>query len=132
MRDRLFRLAAAASFFAALYHLTAIAVPAFGAMAYPATYPFWRHLFFIVINICFGALFLRRPTWLIWPYVLLVLQIYNGHGVEAWRLWQRESRIDWVSVITVVGATLGLALVIAERRAVTSAVTAPQQNARVE
>ena len=132
MRDRLFKLAAAGSFFAALYHLTAIAIPTFGAMAYPPTYPLWRHLIFIVIDTAFGALFLRRPTWLIWPYALLVLQIYNGHGVGAWTMWQREGRIDWVSVITVVGATLGLVLLIADRKAVTSAVTGSQENARVE
>jgi len=132
MRHRLFRLTAAAFFFAALYHLAAIAVPRFGAMAYPTTYPLCRHLLFIAINTSFGVVFLRRPTWLIWPYTLLVLQNFNEHGVAAWTLWQRESRIDWVSVVTVVGTTLGLVLVIAERKAVTSAVTASQQNARVE
>jgi hypothetical protein len=132
MGDRLYRLVAAACFFAALYHVAAIAIPAFGAMAYPPTYPLWRHLIFIVVNTIFGALFLQRRTWVIWPYALLVLQIYNGHGVGAWRLWQREDRIDWVSVITVIGATIGLALMIVDRIVLTSAVTGASENRRVE
>jgi hypothetical protein len=70
---------------------------------------------FIVVNTTFAALFLRRPIWLIWPYALLVLQIYQGHGLGAWTLWRRETQIDWVSVMTVLAATLGLVLVIADR-----------------
>jgi hypothetical protein len=117
MRHRLFRLAAAALSFASLYHLAAITVPEFGAMAYPPTYPFWRHVVLIVINTSFAALFLRRAVWLIWPYALLVLEIYRGHGVDAWTVWHREARIDWVSVITVIAATFGLVLLLVDRRA---------------
>ena len=117
---------------AALYHVAAIATANFRALAYPATYPLWRHVLFVVINISFGALFLRRATWLIWPYALLVLQIYNGHGVYAWTLWYREGRIDWISIVTVIAASLGLVLVIVDRVAVTSPVTLRRENDRVE
>jgi hypothetical protein len=115
-RHALFTLAAAGCFFAAAYHLTAMTVPTFGAMAYPSSYPAWRHVLFVSIDTTFGVLFVRRPRWLIWPYLLLLLQIFNGHGVHAWGLWRQEARIDWPSVITIVGGILGLWLLLADRR----------------
>lgn len=84
-------------------------------MAYPPTYPLLAASGLHRRHTTFGALFLRRPAWLIRPYTALVLQIYNGHGVNAWTLWHRDARIEWVSVLTVIAATLGLVVVIVDR-----------------
>lgn len=114
-RNSLFRLAAAAFLITAVYHLAAMIVPKFAAIAYPPSYPMWRHAVFIIINTTFAAWFLTRPSWLIWPYTILVFQIFNGHGIDAWTLWQHERRIDWPSVVSVLGSTLGLWLLLVDR-----------------
>ena len=68
-------------------------IPAFGETAYPATYPLWRHVLFIIINVTFAWLLVRQKRWVVWPFALLTLQIYNGHGRAAWIAWSRDSRL---------------------------------------
>lgn len=114
-RDWIYRLGAAALSAAAIYHLAAVLIPTFAAYAYPSAYPLWRHLLFIVIDVTLGCLLLKQVRWVIWPMVLLTLQIYNGHGRYAWMAWSRESRIQWVDVISVIGATILLMLLIVVR-----------------
>ena len=111
-----FHLAAAGAALAAVYHLTAITVPAFGAIAYPAGYPIWRHVVFILVDATLAGLLLRRPIWLIWPYILLTIQVFNGHGVSAWRSFRGPGHIDWVSVVTVIGIVFILALLLLDWR----------------
>jgi hypothetical protein len=89
----IFRVGAAAFLLAAAYHLAAILIPPFGAYAYPATYPVWRHALFIAINVSVAWVLLRQSRWAIWLVGLMTLQIYNGHGRHAWVAWTRESRI---------------------------------------
>ena len=111
-----FYLAAAAFAFAALYHLAAILLPSFGRVAYAVNYPVFRHVVFIAVDFTFAALFLLRPNWLVWPYLVLYAQVLNGHGLAALKLWRFERRVDWISILTVAGMTLGLALLIIDRR----------------
>jgi hypothetical protein len=94
-----------------VWHLTAMAVPSFAAFAYPADYPIWRHVAFVLINFSFAWLFLLLPPWLVWPYSLLAIQGLHAHGSAAWSLWRREARVDWISVAVVTVELLGLALV---------------------
>ena len=54
---------------------------------------------------------------MIWLVALMTLQIYNGHGRYAWMAWSHDSRIAWIDVLTVVGATVLLVLVIRARGA---------------
>ena len=63
-----FRIIAVASFGAGVYHLAALVNPAFARMAYAPTYPFWRHLVFIAINLAVAILMLRRPRWFFWLF----------------------------------------------------------------
>jgi hypothetical protein len=102
---------------AGLYHLVAIAVPAFRALAYAPGYPLWRHGVFVAVNATFAWLLLRRPIWLVGPFALLTVQIIQGHGVSAWRSWRDNGHIDWISVLTVAGALFGMALLLADLRA---------------
>ena len=117
----LFRLASIGSACAAVYHLGALALPRFAAVAYSSTYPSWRHLLFIAIDTAVAGLLLYRPRWLIWPYAALAVQQGSSHGVAAWMMWLHDGRIDWISVIDVLGVSLVLALLFVdwrERRAV--------------
>lgn len=99
---------------AAAYHLTALLVPAFAKIAYSAHYPVWRHIIFIFIDGTFAYLFVARPNWLIWPYILLTLQVINGHGRGAWLVWREQQQIDWISIVVVIGISLGLAALCRE------------------
>ena len=111
----IFRVGAAAFLGAAIYHLAAVLIPPFAAFAYPYGYPLWRHVLFIAINVSVAWIVLRRSQWAIWPVALMTLQIYNGHGRYAWMAWSRESRIAWIDVLTVIGATVLLLLLMAVR-----------------
>jgi len=100
---------------AALYHLAALAVPAFARMAYSPTYPQLRHITFVIVNILAASLFLWRPRWSIWPYLALTIQILQGHGVHGWRSLILKHQLNWVDAITVFGALLGLILLLFDR-----------------
>jgi hypothetical protein len=116
VRDIALRVAAVGSLVAALYHATALVVPAFAAVAYPPDYPAIRHIVFIAIDGSFAWLLIRRPPWLVWPYLILAIQVLSGHGRSAWEQWQTQRTIDWVSVFVSIGVPLTLALLIADRR----------------
>ncbi len=112
-----FRLLAAGFALAALYHLAALAIPAFGRIAYPPTYPTLRHITFVIVDSMAAFLFLLRPGWFIWPYLVLTVQVLRGHGVRGWRTWVQKHQVNWIDAITVFGALLGLALLVLDRAA---------------
>ena len=56
-----------------------------------------------------------RPRWLIWPYLLLTLQVMQGHGVRAWQTLVDEHQINWIDAITVLGILLGLITLLIDR-----------------
>ena len=116
----IFRVGAAAFLGAAIYHLAAVLIPPFAAVAYPYGYPLWRHALFIAINVSVAWLFLKQSPWVIWPVALMTLQIYNGHGRYAWMAWSRESRIAWIDLLTVAGASVLLLLLVAARNSKSS------------
>lgn len=116
-RELLFCLSAVAAIAAALFHAAAMASPAIARIEYEPTYPAWRHVVFIAIDGSLAPLLLRRPRWLVWAYGLLTLQILNSHGLGAWRLWQENGQIDWISVAVSLAAPAILALLIVDRRA---------------
>src|SRR5215208_3340245 len=113
----IYRVGAVAFLGAAVYHLAAVLIPPFGAHAYPATYPLSRHLLFIGINLTMAWLLLKQVRWVVWPVALVTAQIYNGHGRYVWMVWSDESRIAWIDVLTVVGATGLLVLLVRARGA---------------
>ena len=92
-----------------------MAIPSFAAIAYSAAYPAWRHLVFVLVNLGFAGLFLTRPLWLIWPYTILAIQVLHSHGADILKLWRLETRVDWISVATVV-VTLGSVVLLVRDR----------------
>jgi hypothetical protein len=115
MSGRFFRVGAIVMVGAAVYHATAVLVPAFGRAAYPATYPLWRHFAFIVIDTGFGWLFLRRSEALVWLYGLLTVQVYSGHGRYALMRWTNDGEVAWVDILSVLGASVLLILLVVDR-----------------
>jgi hypothetical protein len=111
----LFRLMAVIFGLGVLYHAAALSIPAFAKAAYPATYPPLRHVAFMIVNSLAAFLFLKRPRWFIWPYLVLTVQVLQGHGVRLWRAWADEHQINWIDLIVISGVLLGLALLIQER-----------------
>ena len=100
---------------AALYHAAALSIPAFAKAAYPATYPPLRHVAFAIVNSLAAFLFLKRPRWFIWLYLVLTAQVLQGHGVRLWRTWVDEHQINRIDVMVIAGVLLGLALLLQER-----------------
>jgi len=103
-----FRLMAASFAAAALYHLTALTIPAFARVSYSPTYPVWRHLTFILVDGSAAYFMLRRLPWFIWAYLVLTIQVLQGHGLRLWQVWFGQHRIQWIDLITVLGTLLGL------------------------
>ncbi len=100
---------------AVLYHAAALSIPGFAKAAYPATYPPLRHVAFVIVNSLAAFLFLKRPRWFIWPYLVLTAQVLQGHGVRLWQTWVDAHQINWIDVIVVSGVLLGLVLLLRER-----------------
>ena len=100
---------------AALYHLAALAIPAFANIAYAPMYPPLRHVTFVIVDSLGAFLFLKRPRWFIWPYLVLTLQVLQGHGVRAWRTWVQGHQVNWIDAIVVSGVLLGLVLLLLDR-----------------
>ena len=101
---------------AAFYHVAALAFPAFAKMAYPPTYPPLRHITFVIADSLTSFLFLLRPRWFIWFYLVLTVQILQGHGLRGWQTWVDKHQFNWIDAITVFGALLGLVLLLLDLR----------------
>lgn len=110
-----FRFLATGFALAALYHLAALAIPAFGRIVYPPTYPAARHMVFVIVNSVAAVLFLLRPRWFVWPYLVLTVQSLQGHGLRAWRALVLHRQVNWIDGIAVFGVLLGLAVLILDR-----------------
>ena len=108
---------------AALYHLAALTIPAFAKTAYAPSYPWWRHIVFIAIDVLVANLVLVRPGWLIWLYLVLTVQVIQGHGTRAWRTLFQQHRVNWIDAFTVLGVLFGLAVLYIDRRHTIQALT---------
>ena len=92
LREMPFRLLAALSILAAIYHVAAFTAPVLAIPGQP-----WRHAFFAVIGIICAVNLLRRPEWFVIVFAVLTLQQLYSHGMRAWEWWYMEHRLDWIS-----------------------------------
>lgn len=115
-RAALFRGCAVLAIAAAAFHAAAMASPGIARIEYDPTYPTWRHVLFIVIDVTAAALLLRRPPWFVWAYAVLTLQVLNGHGRGAWHRWVEQREVDWISVGVSLAAPAILFLLFIDRR----------------
>jgi hypothetical protein len=98
-----------------LYHAAGLTIPAFARIAYPPNYPPLRHIVFIVIDAASAYLFLIRPRWLIWAFLILAAQVLYSHGTHTVQTWQESHQINWVDP-TVIAITLyGLTILYLDR-----------------
>ena len=117
LRLSLFRIAALAIFCAAIYHGLAFFFPALEKAVYGAAwlpgYPPRRHLAWVAIFTTLAWLLLRRPKWLLLPYTVMVVQQFNGHGHNIWRLWTQSGLVSWVEVGLLAGyIVIGVMLIV--------------------
>ena len=113
-RNTAFRLASGGCVCAAVYHCLGLVLPKY--TAYSVSYPVWRHVLFVLIDVGFAWLLQRRPIWLLWPCIALAVQQLNSHGRPAWTVWHQEGRIAWIDVAVVIGVLLIVWLVFMDRR----------------
>jgi hypothetical protein len=89
-RHILFILFAVLAFAALLYHIIAVVQP------FDAT-PAWRHTLFMAIStICIYGL-LKRPSWFIWFFGLLLVQQLYSHGTHFFKLLE-DNKINSVDI----------------------------------
>jgi hypothetical protein len=117
MRTWLFRLAAGGFVLGGISHVAALFEP---SVLEPS--PPWRHGLFVAINLIFAAGMLMRPAWLIFLLLPLTAQQLFSHGIDGWRVWHEQGRVDWASVVVLLGMPALTALVahdlLSRRRAV--------------
>jgi hypothetical protein len=101
-----FRVAAFVLLCAAVYHFVASVHPAIERAVYGAGYvpgfPRWRHLVWVGIDVSLAGLLLWRPRWLIWLWIVLVVEQLHGHGGNAWRLWVQSGGISWIDIAVLI------------------------------
>lgn len=110
-----FRLMAVLSIIVALYHTAALTIPAFARIAYTPTYPPLRHVVFILITVATAYLCLIRARWLIWPYLVLTVQVLYSHGVRAVQIWQTSHQINWADPVVIAITLYGLTILSLDR-----------------
>ena len=96
-----FRLAAFVLLCAAVYHIVASIHP---------------HVVWVGIDVVLAGLLLWRPRWLIWLWIVLVVEQLHGHGGKAWRLWMQSGLISWIDVAALVVELLILMLLFVDWR----------------
>jgi hypothetical protein len=93
-----FRLAALGFALGATAHFVAFVALAFGREFIPG-YPGWRHALFTGIDATLAWGLIRRPLILAVALPLFFAQQLSSHGVEAWRAWAADRRVDWYSLV---------------------------------
>lgn len=115
-----FRVAALATLGVAIYHGLAFIYPAITKAVYGAGwlpgFPPRRHLAWVAIDVTLAWLLLRRPKWLLLPYTIMVVQLFNGHGRNVWRLWTRSGLVSWAEVGLLAGSIVIGVMLIADLR----------------
>jgi hypothetical protein len=96
---------------AAAYHVLGLVRP---DLAVPA--PPWRHALFVAINAGLAAALVVRVRCLFFIVLALTLQQTYSHGTYAWEVWAQEHRLDWASVVVLLGLPSLLLAVAAEDR----------------
>ena len=66
------------------------------------TSPLWRNILFIVINLLVAYGLLKRPSYFLYVFVLLMIQQFYSHGSDLVNLWNIQHKIDWMSLLVIV------------------------------
>lgn len=109
--------------------LVAVGIAFFGAAIFHGIAFFWpgisepmpaaTHAAFVAVNVFFGVAFVRKVTWLHWPFLLLTAQQVWSHGGDLVRaLQEHPPRVDGQSVFALGGLALIWLLLWARQRAV--------------
>ena len=73
-------------------------------------------MIFVGINATLACLLPDPPSWFVWPYSVLTLQVLYSHGLGGFREWRQTRGVRWVDVVAVIGVPVLLAVLVVERR----------------
>jgi hypothetical protein len=96
---------------AAAYHVFGLVRP---DLVVPS--PPWRHALFVAINAGLATALVARVRGLVFIILALTLQQIYSHGTYAYEVWLAERRLDWASVVVLLGLPALLLAVLAEDR----------------
>ncbi len=117
MKTRVFFIIFAVLFLiSAGYHLVALFFPLNES-------PPWRNLLFTVVNILAAIGLLKRPSWFIFPYILLMIQQLYSHGTDLVRLWNAEHRFDWISLLVLLVMPAIFVFLLVDRKGTRDKIT---------
>lgn len=100
-----FKVFAALSFFAAIYHFVDVFYKVNDATI-------WRHLLFVLINLFCVYGILKRPKYFVYLAALLLIQQYYSHGTYMVNMWIEKKQIHWISVFDLLLLPIGLICLI--------------------
>jgi hypothetical protein len=104
-RSLLFKVFAALSCLAALYHFVGLFYKVDAA-------PIWRHTLFVFITLfCFYG-FIKRPMYFVYFFGVLLLQQYYSHGTYMFKLWTQTLQIHWISVFDLLLLPIGFMVLL--------------------
>jgi len=83
---------------AAAFHAACIVDAALGEPSPP-----WRHALFIAVNVGVAIGTLWRPGWFLFVFALFAGQQLASHAMDGWRAFSVEQRVDWASLVVVLG-----------------------------
>jgi hypothetical protein len=110
MKKKIFFIVFAAFFvLSAIYHLV-------GLFIHVNDSPFWRNLLFVVINSFVAWGLLKRPSYFIYLFILLMIQQIYSHGSDLINLWNDHHKLDWLSLLVIVILPVMLVFLIIDRK----------------
>jgi hypothetical protein len=109
INKNVFRIIALLFGVAGVYHLVGFINPNLVVQS-----PHWRHGLFIIINLIGVCLILTRPSWIVYPFLLMTIQVIFSHGTRALKWWN-NNKIDWISLMVIVLMPIILSLIVYEQ-----------------
>jgi len=92
----------------AVYHLSAVFLRINES-------PVWRNLLFTAINLFTAYGLLKRPSWFIYLFTVLVIQQFYSHGLDLLNRWNLHHKIDWISLAVLVIMPVIFAFLLADK-----------------
>jgi uncharacterized membrane protein YphA (DoxX/SURF4 family) len=69
-----------------------------------------------VINLLVAYGLLKRPSYFLYLFILLMIQQFYSHGSDLVNLWNIQHKIDWMSLLVIVIFPVILIFLILDKR----------------
>lgn len=108
-REVYFKLFALFCFITALYHVVGVFYKINDA-------PPLRHLLFVGVNLFCAYGILKRPTYFVYAFGVLLVQQYYSHGGSVVHTWVEKNQVDWLSVVVLIALTVAMVCIVQDAR----------------